>query len=77
MYLGDKAAGSHDHSQVWEACYKSGHRNVVSAMDQKRDFPLKKRQDQMNINIIGINYFLQKAKYSGLSSLTVKFLKLE
>ena len=58
MYQGDKAAGSHDHSQVGEACYKSGRRNVVSAMDQKRDFPLKKRQDQMNI----IDIFPTKSK---------------
>ena len=38
-YRDDRAAGSHDHIQVSEVCCRTGRMNVVSAMDQKKDFP--------------------------------------
>lgn len=38
-YLDDRAEDSHDHIQVLEVYYKTGHRSAELAMHQKKDFP--------------------------------------
>lgn len=38
-YLGDRAEDNHDRTQVWEVYYRTGHKSVESAMDQRMDFP--------------------------------------
>ena len=40
-YLGDKEEDNHDHIQVLEVYYRTGHKSVESAMDQRRDLPEK------------------------------------